>query len=229
MASSPITSWQIDGEKVETETDFISLGSKITVDGDCSHEIKSGQGTVGCSGRRLKQAEPEQRAEGCSQGKSSNTLGLSRSQPTGLPAPLPSPPPPQGLINSVFPGHQELLSLLTSHHRNHLSPMHLPISGSRKGLPPLQSQALILKTRLPLSEGSNNNSSHLWEVSNPTHCFTLNWAPPQPHAHLQSFPVLKTPALLTAAQFPSISSHQEHLPRFHNCCHNLFPEVLTLE
>ena len=37
---SPITSWQIDGETVETVTDFIFLGSKITVDGDCSHEIK---------------------------------------------------------------------------------------------------------------------------------------------------------------------------------------------
>ena len=40
MASSPITSWQVDGEKVEAVTDFIFLGSKITVDGDCSHEIK---------------------------------------------------------------------------------------------------------------------------------------------------------------------------------------------
>ena len=40
MASGPITSWQIDGEKVETVTDFIFLGSKITVDGDCSCEIK---------------------------------------------------------------------------------------------------------------------------------------------------------------------------------------------
>ena len=40
MASGPITSWQIEGEKVETETDFLFLGSKITVDGDCSHEIK---------------------------------------------------------------------------------------------------------------------------------------------------------------------------------------------
>ena len=40
MASDPITSWQIDGETVETVTDFIFLGSKITVDGDCSHEIK---------------------------------------------------------------------------------------------------------------------------------------------------------------------------------------------
>ena len=40
MAFGPITSWQIDGEKVETESDFIFLGSKITADGDCSHEIK---------------------------------------------------------------------------------------------------------------------------------------------------------------------------------------------
>ena len=40
MAFSPITSWQIDGETMETVTDFIFLGSKITVDGDCSHEIK---------------------------------------------------------------------------------------------------------------------------------------------------------------------------------------------
>ena len=41
MASSPITSWQIDGETMETETDFIFLGSKITADGHCSHEIKT--------------------------------------------------------------------------------------------------------------------------------------------------------------------------------------------
>ena len=40
MASRPITSWQIDGETVETVSDFIFLGSKITADGDCSHEIK---------------------------------------------------------------------------------------------------------------------------------------------------------------------------------------------
>ena len=40
MASSPITSWQIDGETVETVRDFIFLGSKITADGDCSHEIR---------------------------------------------------------------------------------------------------------------------------------------------------------------------------------------------
>ena len=40
MASGPITSWQIDGETLETVTDFIFLDSKITADGDCSHEIK---------------------------------------------------------------------------------------------------------------------------------------------------------------------------------------------
>ena len=40
MASGPITSWQIDGETMKTVTDFIFLGSKITADGDCSHEIK---------------------------------------------------------------------------------------------------------------------------------------------------------------------------------------------
>ena len=40
MASSPITSWQIDGETMKTVTDFIFLGSKITADGDCSHEIQ---------------------------------------------------------------------------------------------------------------------------------------------------------------------------------------------
>ena len=40
MAFDPITSWQIEGGKVEVVTDFLSLGSKITVDGDCSHEIR---------------------------------------------------------------------------------------------------------------------------------------------------------------------------------------------
>ena len=40
MASGPITSWQIDGETVETVSDFIFLGSKITADGDCSHDLK---------------------------------------------------------------------------------------------------------------------------------------------------------------------------------------------
>ena len=41
LASGPITLWQIDGEKVKTMTDFIFLGSKITLDSDCSHEIKT--------------------------------------------------------------------------------------------------------------------------------------------------------------------------------------------
>ena len=41
MASSPITSWQIEGEKIEAVTDFLFLGTKITVDSDCSHEIKT--------------------------------------------------------------------------------------------------------------------------------------------------------------------------------------------
>ena len=40
LASGPVTTWQIDGETMETVTDFIFLGSKITADGDCSHEIK---------------------------------------------------------------------------------------------------------------------------------------------------------------------------------------------
>ena len=40
MASGPVTSWQIDGETVETVADFIFLGSRVTADGDCSHEIK---------------------------------------------------------------------------------------------------------------------------------------------------------------------------------------------
>ena len=40
MASGPITSWEIDGETVETVSDFIILGSKVTADGDCSHEVK---------------------------------------------------------------------------------------------------------------------------------------------------------------------------------------------
>ena len=45
LRSDPISSWQTDGEKMETVTDFIFLGSKITVDGDCSHEIKQQQQT----------------------------------------------------------------------------------------------------------------------------------------------------------------------------------------
>ena len=47
MASSPITSWEIDGETVETVSDFIFLGSKITADGDCSHKLKDAQSLEG--------------------------------------------------------------------------------------------------------------------------------------------------------------------------------------
>ena len=47
MACSPITSWQIEGEKVEAVTDFLFGGSKITVDGDCSHEIKGARSLEG--------------------------------------------------------------------------------------------------------------------------------------------------------------------------------------
>ena len=58
MASGPITSWQIDGETIETVTDFIFLGSKITADGECSHEIKTrmllGRKTVTNLGSILK-------------------------------------------------------------------------------------------------------------------------------------------------------------------------------
>ena len=49
MPAKPITSWQIDGETMETVTDFVFLGSKITADGDCSHEIK-----MLASGRKVK-------------------------------------------------------------------------------------------------------------------------------------------------------------------------------
>ena len=53
MASGPITSWQIDGDKGETVTDFISLDSKITADGDCSHKIKR-QLLLGGKGKTMK-------------------------------------------------------------------------------------------------------------------------------------------------------------------------------
>ena len=58
MASGPITSWEIDGETMETVTDFIFVGSKITADGDCSHEIKRhflfGRKVVTNLGRHIK-------------------------------------------------------------------------------------------------------------------------------------------------------------------------------
>ena len=61
MASGPITSWQIDGETVEKVSDFIFLGSKITADGDCSHEIKRrllpGRKNYDQSRQHIKKAE----------------------------------------------------------------------------------------------------------------------------------------------------------------------------
>ena len=77
MASSPISSWQIDGETMETVTDFIFLGSKITADGDCSHEIK----------RRLllgydkpRQHIKKQRHYFADKGPSSQSYGFSSNQ-----------------------------------------------------------------------------------------------------------------------------------------------------
>ena len=71
MASSPITSWQIDGDTVETVADFIFLGSKITADGDCSHEIKR------CLvlGRKIAYSKAETLL--CQQGPSSQGYGFS--------------------------------------------------------------------------------------------------------------------------------------------------------
>ena len=77
MASSPITSWQIDGETMETVTDFIFLDSRITVDDDCSLEIKtlvSGMKSYGQPRQHLK-AETLL----CQQGLSSQSYGSSRS------------------------------------------------------------------------------------------------------------------------------------------------------
>ena len=80
VASSPITSWQIDGEKVETVTDFIFLGSKTTVDSDCSLEIKS----YLLLGRKamtdLDSILKKQRHHFADKGPYSQSYGYSRSQ-----------------------------------------------------------------------------------------------------------------------------------------------------
>ena len=78
MASGPITSWEIDGKTVETMTDFIFLGSKITADGDCSHEIK----TVAPwkkSYDKPKQCIKNQRHYFADKGSSSQSYGFSSS------------------------------------------------------------------------------------------------------------------------------------------------------
>ena len=79
MASSPIISWEIEGEKVEAVTDFILLGSKITADGDCNHEIKRrlllGRKAV----TNLDSILKNQRNHFASQGPYSQSCGFSRS------------------------------------------------------------------------------------------------------------------------------------------------------
>ena len=73
MASGPITSWQIDGESVDTVADFIFLGSKITADGDCSHEIKRHL----LLGRKPRQHIEKQRHYFANKGPSSQGYGFS--------------------------------------------------------------------------------------------------------------------------------------------------------
>ena len=73
MTSGPITSWQIDGETVETVADFIFLGSKITADGDCSHEIKRHL----LLGGKVRQHIKKQRHYCANKGPSSQDYGFS--------------------------------------------------------------------------------------------------------------------------------------------------------
>ena len=77
MASGPITSWQIDGERMETVTDFIFLGSKITADGDCSHEIKR-RLLLGKSYDQLRQHIQKQRHYFANKGPSGQSYGFSK-------------------------------------------------------------------------------------------------------------------------------------------------------
>ena len=73
MASSPITSWQMDEETVETVAGFIFVGSKITADGDCSHDIKRGL----LLGRKVRQLIKKQRHYFANKGPSSQGYGFS--------------------------------------------------------------------------------------------------------------------------------------------------------
>ena len=77
MASGPITSWEIDGETVETVSDFIFLGSKITADGDCSHEIKRRLLLGGKVMTNLEQHIQKQRHYFVNKGPSSQGYGFS--------------------------------------------------------------------------------------------------------------------------------------------------------
>ena len=87
MASGPITSWRIDGEKVETVADFIFLGSKITADGDCSHEIKR------CLllGRKVMTNLDQMRSDQISLSVVSDSLRPHESQHARPPCPSPTP------------------------------------------------------------------------------------------------------------------------------------------
>ena len=69
LASGPITSWQIDGETVETVADFIFLGSKITADGDCSHEVHETRARTWCSGRTWRERVEREVGGGIGMGK----------------------------------------------------------------------------------------------------------------------------------------------------------------
>ena len=77
MASGPITSWQIDGETVETVADFIFLGSRITADGDSSHEIKKTLSPWKKSYDQRKQHIKKQRHYFANKGPSSQSYGFS--------------------------------------------------------------------------------------------------------------------------------------------------------
>ena len=79
MASSPITSWQIDGKTMETVTDFIFLGSKITADGDCSHEIEKTLAPWKKSYDQPRQHIKKQRYYFSNKDPSSQSYGLSSS------------------------------------------------------------------------------------------------------------------------------------------------------
>ena len=77
MASNPITSWQIDGETIETGTDFVLLGSKITAEGDCSHEIK--RYSLKKSYDKPRQHIKKQRCYCANRGLSNQSYGFSSS------------------------------------------------------------------------------------------------------------------------------------------------------
>ena len=79
MASGSITSWEIDGETMETVTDFISEGSKITADGDCSHEIKKMFAPWKKSYDKPRQHTKKQRHYFANKGLSNQSYGFSRS------------------------------------------------------------------------------------------------------------------------------------------------------